>query len=62
MVAQPGLLIHVAHRGFPLTLVGGGGGALALWVDVPLPYVIPVVLMVALRVTVRRVRPRKATA
>ncbi|MFE7664511.1 hypothetical protein [Streptomyces celluloflavus] len=62
MVAQPGLLIHVTPRGVPLALVGGGGGALALWVNAPLPYVIPIALTVAFRVTIHRVRPRKTTA
>ncbi|MFF5128463.1 hypothetical protein ACFY41_16260 [Streptomyces syringium] len=62
MVAHPGLLIHVTHRGFPLTLVGGGGSALALRVDAPMAYVIPVALMVAFRITVHRARPRKMPA
>lgn len=52
MLPRSGITVDVTPRDFPLTLVGIGGGALALWAAVPVNLALPLALLIALDVRV----------
>ncbi|WP_437033486.1 hypothetical protein [Streptomyces sp. enrichment culture] len=47
-----------ASRDLPIALIGTAGGALALWANAPAEIAVPVVLLIALDIRVRRSRHR----
>ncbi|WP_439948379.1 hypothetical protein [Streptomyces sp. BBFR109] len=49
-------ILEVTLREAPYALVAGSGGALALWVQVPIEVVTPVALLLCLRIRARFLR------
>ncbi|MFJ2514461.1 hypothetical protein ACIPEL_12285 [Streptomyces griseoviridis] len=58
MVPRAGVIVDIRPRDLPLALIGTAGGALALWADAPAEIAVPVALLIALDVRVRRRRRR----
>ncbi|MEU7087687.1 hypothetical protein [Streptomyces achromogenes] len=58
MVPRTGVTVDICPRDSPIALIGTAGGALALWANAPAKIAVPVALLIALDIRVRRSRRR----
>ncbi|MFD5652041.1 hypothetical protein [Streptomyces sp. NPDC127039] len=58
MLPRTGVTVDIRPRDLPIALIGGAGGALALWASAPVGIVIPTTLSIVLDVRIRRWRRR----
>ncbi|MFD7747254.1 hypothetical protein ACFV2V_16050 [Streptomyces sp. NPDC059698] len=53
MGPRAGMSVDVHPRELPIVLIGTGGGALALWADVPPEIAVPAALLILLDIRMR---------
>lgn len=58
MVPRTGVTVDICPRDLPIALIGTAGGTLAFWADAPAEVVVPVALLIALDIRIRRWRRR----
>jgi hypothetical protein len=56
MVPRAGVTVDICPRDLPIVLIGTAGGAFALWANAPAEIAVPVALLIALDIRVRRSR------